>query len=88
MTGKESLIEFPADIAVKAMGHAADDFEQLVHDLVAPHLSEGQSVTLSTLDSSKGKYSSVSVRFVAQNQQQLEAIYQDLHASERILFTL
>lgn len=88
MTDKESLIEFPADIAVKAMGHAAADFEQLVNDLVTPHLNDGQSATLTTLDSSKGKYSSVSVRFKAQSQQQLEAIYQDLHACDRVLFTL
>lgn len=88
MTEKESLIEFPADIAVKAMGLAAADFEQFVHDLVAPHLNDDQTVTLTTLDSSKGKYSSVSVRFVAANQQQLEAIYHDLHAADRVLFTL
>jgi len=84
----DALLEFPVEIAVKAMGRAADDFESLVHDLVSTHLQENQSASVTTLDSSKGNYVSVSVRFTANSREQLNAIYQDLHDCERVLYTL
>ena len=34
----DTLIEFPADIAVKAMGLSAADFETLISSLVLPHI--------------------------------------------------
>ncbi|MBX2823617.1 MAG: DUF493 domain-containing protein [Gammaproteobacteria bacterium] len=70
------------------MGRASDDFESLVHKLVSAHLNEGQSATVSTQESSKGNYTSVSVRFTAENREQLNAIYQDLHDCELVLYTL
>ena len=50
-----TLIEFPADIAVKAMGLNADDFEALVTSLVIP-LIEPAPASISTLPSKQGKY--------------------------------
>lgn len=85
---KESLIEFPSELSIKAMGLASDEFESLVYDLVKAHLSSGEPVDVTLVPSSKGKYVSVRVKFVAQSQAQLEAIYGDLHAHELILYTM
>lgn len=83
----ETLIEFPADIAVKAMGLNTDDFESLVSELVLP-LVEADQPTVTTLPSKEGKYLSVSVRFTATSIEQLQSVYTVLRAEPRVLYTL
>jgi len=84
----ESLIEFPSELSIKAMGLATADFQSLVESLVISHLVPQTDVEVTTLPSSKGKYVSVRVKFVATSRAQLESIYKDLHASEQVLFTM
>lgn len=84
---KETLIEFPAHIAVKAMGLHTDDFQQLISSLVLPHVHP-QEATLTTLPSKGGKYISVSVRFTAESLEQLHAVYGALKSEPRVLYTL
>lgn len=84
---QDTLIEFPAEFAVKAMGLHAEDFELLVTTLVMPHIrSEDANVT--TLPSKGGKYLSVSVRFTATSLAQLHAVYGVLKEEPRVLYTL
>jgi putative lipoic acid-binding regulatory protein len=83
----DTLIQFPADIAVKAMGLSTDDFETLISSLVLPHI-EPDPVIFTTLPSKEGKYVSVSIRFTAKNIEQLEMVYTELKAEPRVLFTL
>lgn len=84
----DSLIEFPAELAVKAMGLNRPGFRELVTQLVEFHLPDGTDVDVTTLESSQGKYVSVRVRFVAESREQLESIYGALRAEQRVLFTL
>lgn len=83
----DTLIEFPADIKVKAMGLNADDFEALVSMLVLP-LIDPHPATITTLPSKEGKYVSVSVRFTAIDLDQLHGVYSVLRAEARVLYTL
>ena len=83
----DTLIEFPSDIAVKAMGLSAADFESLISSLVLPHI-EPAPVIFTTLTSKEGKYISVSIRFTAKNIEQLELVYTALKAEPRVLYTL
>lgn len=84
---EETLIEFPAPIAVKAMGLQTDDFQSLVTDLVAPHI-QLQQAKVTTLPSKGGKYISISVRFTAVSLEQLHAVYGALRKEPRVLYTL
>ncbi len=84
----ETLIEFPAELSIKAIGLASDDFESLVFDIVAKHVDSSAQLSVSQLQSSKGKYVSVRVQLTAHSHDQLKAIYADLHAHERVLFML
>ncbi len=84
---EETLIEFPSDIAVKAMGLNTVDFEQLITDLVTPHIAN-QEFTVSTLPSKGDKYLSVSVRFTVTSLEQLHAVYAALKKEARVLYTL
>lgn len=83
----DTLIEFPADIAVKAMGLNTAEFDTLISSLVLPYI-EPDPVKFTTLPSKEGKYVSVSIRFTAKNIEQLESIYTVLKAEPRVLHTL
>ena len=92
MTGpvdqEESLLEFPCEIVVKAMGLADDRFEQLVYELVHAHVPNLGENAVRTRPSKGGKYLSVSVKVMAESRQQMDAIYQDLTAHEKVLMAL
>ena len=86
--GEPSLIDFPAEIDVKAMGLAASGFEALVRELVLPHVPAPGPESVTRRESSGGKYVSVRVRFTATSKDQLETIYGALRTEPRVLFTL
>ena len=83
----ETLLEFPAEIKIKAMGLNSADFESCVSELVVP-LIETDQYSVTTLPSKAGKYLSVRVQFVVQNQAELERVYAALHNEPRVLYTL
>lgn len=92
LNGEASLIRFPAELSVKAMG--VDDtrdglsFQSLVESLVLPLIAPASAQRVEARASSGGKYLSVRVYFTATSHQQLQAIYAALHAEPRVLFTL
>ena len=81
------MIEFPAQIAIKAMGLHQDEFEQLVTDLVFPHI-DADMASVTRLSSKGGKYLSVSVHFKAVDLPQLHTIYAALKQEPRVLYIL
>ncbi len=83
----ETLFEFPTEIAVKAMGLNADDFETLIASIVMP-LIEPANVSFNTVLSKEGKYLSVRVHFIAVDHEHLISVYAALKAEERVLYTL
>ena len=83
----DTLFEFPAEIAVKAMGLNADDFETLIASIVMP-LIEPANVSFNTVLSKEGKYLSVRVHFIAVDHEHLISVYAALKAEERVLYTL
>ncbi|MCB1831687.1 MAG: DUF493 domain-containing protein [Chromatiaceae bacterium] len=88
MTEQETLLKFPCQFSVKAMGLAADDFDLLVVQIInrhVPNLGEG---AVTTRPSREGKYVSVTVTFEASSKAQLDAIYLALSANERVLMSL
>ena len=83
----ETLIEYPTDISVKAMGLNENDFEALIADLVRPHV-EPDSLRFTVIPSKEGKYLAVRVHFLATSHEHLLSIYAALKADERVLYTL
>jgi len=83
-----TLIEFPAEISIKAMGLNANNFEQRVGDLVKPELGPEQAVRITSVSSSAGKYLSVRVHLTVQSHAQLLSLYKALRADAAVLFTL
>ncbi len=85
---EDTLLEFPCDFPIKVIGRAAPDFDALVFGLVrahAPDLGEG---ALRSRHSGGGRYQAVTVVVRATSRAQLDAIYRELTACERILMVL
>lgn len=85
---QESVIQFPCDFPIKAMGLASAGMDLIVVEIVrrhAPDLGEG---AVKHRPSANGKYVSITVTVRAHSQAQLDAIYQDLTACEHVLMAL
>jgi putative lipoic acid-binding regulatory protein len=85
---KETLLEFPCEFSVKAMGLATDDFDSVVVEIVRRHVPDLGEGAVKTRPSKEGKYLSVTVTFEATSKPQLDAIYQDLTDHDQVLMSL
>jgi putative lipoic acid-binding regulatory protein len=80
-------MEFPCVFPVKVMGANQEDLERLVISIVQKHASLTQDATISRT-SRNGRFVSITVHVQAENQAQLDAIYRELSAQERVLMML
>ena len=82
------LLTFPCIFPVKVMGANSDDFEALVVQIIQKHASiDTQQVVVGRL-SRNDRFLSVTVHIIAESQDQLDAIYGELSAHERVLMML
>lgn len=88
MSEQETLLEFPCDFPIKAMGRAEDDFETLVITLVRKHAPDLHESAVNTRDSNGGRFLSVTVTVRATSREQLDNIYRELTACEQVLMAL
>jgi hypothetical protein len=80
-----SFIEFPTAFPIKALGRDAPAFITSVIELVAEHGEFDAEADVKVQTSNKGNFVSVTVTFTAENQTQLNTIYQSLHDHELVL---
>lgn len=92
MTEKEKrekpAIEFPTRFPVKVMGRDAPDFETMVLDIFRRHVDNMDAAGVSKRASRDGNFIAITVVFDAQSQAQLDALYIELNANDRVLMTL
>jgi len=81
----ETLLEFPSAFPIKALGRDEPEFCQTIVDLVAKHAEFDPRDDVRQTNSSKGNFVSVTVTFKAENQAQVDTIYQSLHDHELVL---
>lgn len=84
----DTLLQFPCDFPIKAMGAAADGFEAHVVEIVRHHTPDLGEAAVQSRPSSGGKYLSVTIVVRATSREQLDAIYRELTASTRVLMAL
>lgn len=85
---KETLLEFPCQFPVKAMGKAGPGFETEIVEIVrrhAPNLYEG---AVSSRPSKGGRWTAVTVTITATSKAQLDAIYIDLSSCDKVVMSL
>ncbi len=88
MQNDESLMEFPCEFPIKAMGKAGKDFDLLIVSIVRKHIPDVLEGAVKTRLSTEGKFISVTVTVQAHNREQLDNIYMELTAHERVLMAL
>jgi putative lipoic acid-binding regulatory protein len=82
------LNTFPSVFPVKVMGVNQEDFEPLVLAIIQKHASLATGKVISKRLSRNGRFLSVTVHIYAESQAQLDAIYRELSAHERVLMIL
>ena len=85
---KESLLEFPCQFEIKAMGRRSPEFEGQVSAIVSRHLSDTPILGTRSRCSRQGSYVSVTCVIHAASREQLDAIYLDLNSEPGVLMTL
>jgi putative lipoic acid-binding regulatory protein len=88
MSETESLLEFPCQFAIKAMGKTSADFDAVVVEIVRRHVSDIHEGAISSRPSKAGTYTSVTVMIEATSREQLDAIYQGLTDHPDVLMAL
>ncbi len=87
MKTNDSAIKFPCSFPIKIMGLNSEAFTSAVMTIIRSHLGPDQFSQSATLSSS-GKYLSITVTFIAQSQDQLNAVYEELNRHELVVMTL
>jgi putative lipoic acid-binding regulatory protein len=88
MSETESLLEFPCQFSIKAMGKSRDDFDAIVVEIIRRHVSDIREGAVTSRPSRAGTYTSVTVVIEATSREQLDAIYQGLTDSPDVLMAL
>lgn len=85
---EETLLEFPCQFPIKAMGKSSAQFDLTVVEIVRRHVDDLNEGAVSSRPSKGGKYTSVTVVIEATSRAQLDAIYQDLTDHPEVLMAL
>lgn len=88
MSEQETLLEFPCQFPIKAMGRAEGDFEALIVTLIRKHVPDLAEGAVKIRDSQNGRFLSVTVTVTATSREQLDNIYRELTACEQVLMAL
>jgi len=84
----ETLLEFPCEFPIKAMGLACDELEIAVLEIVNRHVEDLGEGALKLKPSRNGKYVAITVTINATSKDQLDAIYMELTACEHVSIAL
>ncbi|MCU7811197.1 MAG: DUF493 domain-containing protein [Candidatus Thiodiazotropha sp. (ex Notomyrtea botanica)] len=85
---EESLLQFPCDFPIKVMGKAEPGFDAMIVELVRKHAPDLHEGAVSSRSSKGGKWVSVTVTLRAESKSQIDAIYLDLTAHEKVVMAL
>ena len=83
-----TLLEFPCDFPVKAMGRDTPEFHALVRKLVEKHTGPLSDDRIQSSLSKNGRFVSITVTVNAQNQEQLDDIYRAITSHDDVLMAL
>ena len=75
---------FPCEYPVKVIGRDENDFTGFVVDVVTRHVPQLTREDFRTRSSGGEKYIAVSVTFIAESRQQVDAMYAELGKDERV----
>ncbi len=81
-------LTFPCDFPIKAIGPFREDLDAIVYTLVNEHVPDITEGAIKSRRSSGGKYLAITITIRATSQEQLDAVYRSLSASEDLQMVL
>ena len=81
-------MEFPCDFPLKVMGKDDERFRSTAFALVQRHVRQLTPDDVKSRRSSGGKFVALTFSFQAESREQLDALYEDLNASDHVLMVL
>ncbi len=84
----DTLFQFPCEFPLKVMGRRSDDFRSIVLGIVQKHAGPVAPACIEERPSKAGGYLSLTCTFTAHSRAQLDALYQELTACEKVLVVL
>jgi len=88
MKEKESLLEFPCDFPIKAIGRTDSGFEAIALGIVRHHVPEFETDDMRSAVSRNGNYLSVTFTVRVSSRQQLDDLYRGLTACKAVLMVI
>ncbi|MGB5590267.1 MAG: DUF493 domain-containing protein [Gammaproteobacteria bacterium] len=88
MSDEQTLLEFPCDFPVKVVGRSTPEFEALVKQIVERHAGPVDPEHIRGRPSRDGNFVALTCLIRAQNQAQLDALYQELSDNPDVLMAL
>jgi putative lipoic acid-binding regulatory protein len=85
---QETLVKFPCDFMIKAMGKSTPEFHETVVSIVQQHDESFTKDKIVERDSKKGTFVSVTFYVYVESKPELDAIYQNLTDSEHVLWSM
>jgi uncharacterized protein len=82
----DSLLKFPTDLPLKVFGRNDAEFRAEVVAIVEKHYGKAYSIT--EQQSKQAAYVSLTITVRAESRAQVDAVYRDFVANERILMAL
>ena len=88
MREEDSLLEFPCDFPIKAMGRSDSGFEARALEIVRRHVPDFHPESMRSVASREGNYLSYTFVIRATSREQLDALYQELSSCDELLMVL
>lgn len=85
---EETLLKFPCQFAIKAMGRNDGQFDLLMIEIMHRHIPDFYEQAVTARKSKDGNYLSITVTIQASSKAQLDSIYQDLSSHPQVLMAL
>ena len=85
---EDTLLEFPCQFPIKAMGRVDIELDLLVIEIIRRHAPDFDHQSIKTRPSKDGNFLAITITIEATSKKQLDAIYQDLSDHPHVLVAL
>ena len=84
----DEIMQFPCDLPIKVFGRSDTDVSNAAFDIVKAHVDTLERSDITSQASREGRFISLTINIRAESRAQVDAVYQDLSASDSILMVL
>lgn len=84
----DEIMQFPCELPIKVFGRNDAAFADAAFEIVRTHVETLERSDITQQASRRGRFVSLTINITAQSRAQVDAVYEDLSASEAVLMVL